>query len=61
MELCSGGDLLDKILQVGHFSELDASVIFKSMVESINYLHSKNIVHRDVKLENFLLFDRSKN
>lgn len=60
MEFCSGGDLFDRILKVGYFCELDAALIFKPIVEAINYLHSKNIVHRDVKLENFIFSDQNK-
>jgi len=48
-------------LEVKNFSELDAKLIFKQMVQAVVYLHSKKIVHRDIKLENFLFFDQSQN
>merc|ERR1712151_347761 len=30
-------------------------IIFKKMVESVQYLHSKNVCHFDISLENFLI------
>ena len=35
--------------------ENEIKVIFKKVVESVNYMHEKNVVHRDIKLENILL------
>lgn len=52
--LCEGGELFDRLDQTGSLSENDARIIFKQMVESINYLHKNKIAHRDLKPENFL-------
>lgn len=52
--LCEGGELFDRLDQTGSLSENDARVIFKQMVEAINYLHKNKIAHRDLKPENFL-------
>ena len=35
--------------------ENEIKVIFKKVVESVKYMHEKNVVHRDIKLENILL------
>ena len=51
-ELCSGGELFEKAL--GNLSETQISVIFKQILSGLSYLHSKNIMHRDLKLENIL-------
>jgi calcium-dependent protein kinase len=59
MELCEGGELFDKIIEMGHFSERVACRLFMQMTSSIAYLHSKEIVHRDLKPENFLFSHKS--
>lgn len=55
MELMTGGDLYEELSRRGTFSESDASGVFRQLVVAVEYLHSKNIFHRDLKLENCLL------
>jgi len=55
MELVTGGELFDKIVEKGQYSEKDASVIVKKMLQAVEYLHSIKIAHRDLKPENLLL------
>jgi calcium-dependent protein kinase len=45
-ELCSGGELFDKISDQGIFTEKEASVIIKQILSSVFYFHKNNIVHR---------------
>ena len=47
--LCDGGELFDRLDQTGSLSENDARILFKQMVEAINYLHKKKVAHRDLK------------
>ena len=54
MEYCSGGELFAKITSQGHIHENEARVYMKKMIMAANHLHSLNIVHRDIKTENFL-------
>ncbi|KAK3254710.1 hypothetical protein CYMTET_36083 [Cymbomonas tetramitiformis] len=54
-ELLTGGELLDAVLDRGTYSEADARACFLQLLKGIEYLHSKNIVHRDLKLENLIL------
>lgn len=59
MEICEGGELFDKIIEMGHFSEEMACNLFLQMASAIAYLHSKELVHRDLKPENFLFTNKN--
>jgi len=56
MELCSGGDLFDRISSTpnSRFSEAYTKTLVVQMLRAMNYLHQNKIMHRDLKLENFL-------
>ena len=54
MELLSGGELFNRIVEQGRFTEANAAALFSQILLSMEYLHSLNIVHRDVKPENIL-------
>ena len=55
MENIAGGDLLNFIKKRTKLNEKTARIIFKQLVKSIKYLHSNNIIHRDIKLDNILI------
>ena len=55
MEYCDGGELFDYIVSKQHLSEKQACLFFQELIDALTYLHSQNIVHRDVKPENILL------
>jgi calcium/calmodulin-dependent protein kinase I len=55
MELMEGGELYDEIIKRKSFTEADASYIMRQVYSALKYLHSRGIVHRDLKLENLLL------
>ena len=42
-------------------NEQDARIIFRQMVEAINYMHLMKISHRDLKPENFLFLTKDSN
>jgi len=55
MELVTGGELFDKIVEKGQYSEKEASTVVKKILSAVGYLHSIGITHRDLKPENLLL------
>ncbi|XP_058401908.1 serine/threonine-protein kinase 33 isoform X3 [Diceros bicornis minor] len=55
MELCEDGELKEILDRKGHFSENETRWIIQSLASAIAYLHNKDIVHRDLKLENIMV------
>jgi calcium/calmodulin-dependent protein kinase I len=55
LELVEGGELFDKIVKDGAFSEKDAAKLIRKITEALQYLHEKKVCHRDLKPENLLL------
>lgn len=54
MELVTGGELFDRIVSRGNYTEKDAASLMATLCSALEYLHDKNIVHRDLKPENLL-------
>ncbi|CAL8466924.1 g6460 [Coccomyxa elongata] len=61
LELCRGGELFDRIVEQGTFTERAAADYFRTMVLVIDHMHQLGVMHRDIKPENFLLTDKSDN
>ncbi|KAI8890153.1 Pkinase-domain-containing protein [Backusella circina FSU 941] len=53
-DLCTGGELFQRIIERGTYTEQTASDLVRQMLEGLSYLHSQDIVHRDIKPENLL-------
>lgn len=60
MELCAGGELFDRIVQKGHYSEREAAKLMKTIVGVVEACHSLGVMHRDLKPENFLFHSCDK-
>ncbi|KAL4853796.1 Calcium/calmodulin-dependent protein kinase type 1 [Chlorella vulgaris] len=52
-----GADSPSSLVVQSHYSEADARTIFRQLIQAIQYLHSRGVVHRDIKLKNLLLFE----
>lgn len=60
MELMGGGELFDRIIDKQFYSEREAKIALKQILEAIDYCHDLNIVHRDIKPENLLYTNESE-
>lgn len=59
LELCTGGELFDRIILNKYYSEENARTIFRQMVTGIIYCHLSNVCHRDLKPENFIMISKN--
>lgn len=61
MELCAGGELFDRIISKGHYTERAAASLLRTIVQIVHTCHSMGVIHRDLKPENFLLLNKDEN
>jgi calcium-dependent protein kinase len=57
MELCEGGELFDRIIARGHYTERAAAALCREIVAVVHSCHSMGVFHRDLKPENFLFLN----
>lgn len=60
MECAKGGELNTYLEIASLLSESEARRIFKQLHEAVRYIHSKNVVHRDLKPNNILFLDKQR-
>ncbi|CAN6380466.1 unnamed protein product [Urochloa humidicola] len=60
MELCAGGELFDRIIARGQYTERAAASLLRTIVEIVHSCHSMGVMHRDIKPENFLLLSKDE-
>ncbi|KAF8408040.1 hypothetical protein HHK36_007180 [Tetracentron sinense] len=58
MELCEGGELFDRIVARGHYSERAAASVARTIAEVVKMCHVHGVMHRDLKPENFLFANK---
>lgn len=56
MELVTGGELFDRIVEKGSYTEKDAADLIKQVLSAVSYMHDSGVVHRDLKPENLLYY-----
>ncbi|XP_010539953.1 PREDICTED: calcium-dependent protein kinase 10 [Tarenaya hassleriana] len=61
MELCEGGELFDRIVARGHYTERAAAAVARTIAEVVRMCHSNGVMHRDLKPENFLFANKKEN
>ncbi|WOK92414.1 calcium-dependent protein kinase 20 [Canna indica] len=61
MELCEGGELFDRIVARGHYTERAAAMVIRTIVEVVQNCHKHGVMHRDLKPENFLFASKKEN
>nr|CAD1818605.1 unnamed protein product [Ananas comosus var. bracteatus] len=61
MELCEGGELFDRIVARGHYTERAAAEVTRTIVEVVQVCHKHGVMHRDLKPENFLFASKKEN
>ncbi|XVE96246.1 hypothetical protein REPUB_Repub02eG0204900 [Reevesia pubescens] len=60
MELCAGGELFDRIVKRGHYTERKAAELARTIVAVVEACHSMGVMHRDLKPENFLFVNEEE-
>ncbi|XP_061337830.1 calcium-dependent protein kinase 1-like isoform X3 [Gastrolobium bilobum] len=60
MELCGGGELFDRIITKGHYSERAAANLCRQIVTVVHNCHTMGVMHRDLKPENFLFLSKDE-
>ncbi|KAJ8492692.1 hypothetical protein OPV22_014413 [Ensete ventricosum] len=61
MELSEGGELFDRIVARGHYTERAAAMVIRTIVEVVQNCHKHGVMHRDLKPENFLFANKKEN
>ncbi|WKY08660.1 hypothetical protein Q1695_007862 [Nippostrongylus brasiliensis] len=60
MELVTGGELFDRIVAKGSYTEKDASHLIRQVLHAVSFMHGNGVVHRDLKPENLLYFNQDE-
>lgn len=53
----TGGELFDRIVEKGSYTEKDAADLIRQVLEAVDYMHEQGVVHRDLKVCNLFNFN----
>ena len=59
-EFCDQGDLLQKLDKLNYMNEIVVKFLMEQILNALAYLHSKGVIHGDIKLENVMLYTTTK-
>jgi len=54
----TGGELFDRIVEKGSYTEKDAADLMRQVLEAVDYMHEQGVVHRDLKVNTSVLHHR---
>jgi len=60
MDLVSGGEMFDHLIEFGAYSEADAARLMREVASALAFLHGVGVSHADLKPENLLLCSRRR-
>mmetsp|Transcript_57648 Transcript_57648/g.187292 ORF Transcript_57648/g.187292 Transcript_57648/m.187292 type:complete len:545 (+) Transcript_57648:174-1808(+) len=58
MELCEGGELLDKVQWTDGLREAEVAILMRQVFDAMQHMHSRFVCHRDIKAENFMFVSK---
>ena len=60
MQCAKGGELTNYLEEQKILSEFETRRVFKQLHDAVKYMHTKNVVHRDLKPNNILFLDEGR-
>lgn len=57
MQICKGPEVFDLIATTGHLTEMVTAKLMQQVFRAVTYMHSAHVIHRDLKTENFMLYN----
>jgi polo-like kinase 1 len=60
LELCPNSSMNDMVKRRKRLTEMEAKCYINQLINASQYMHSQNIIHRDLKLGNLFLGDEMK-
>ncbi|KAF5186930.1 Serine/threonine protein kinase OSK1 [Thalictrum thalictroides] len=60
-EYCESGELFDYVINKGRLQEKEARMFFQQIISGVHYCHKNGVAHRDLKLDNILLYSGNCN